>query len=290
MIISASYRTDIPAFYADWFVERLALGRVDVRNPYSARVDTVDLRPQSVDGFVFWTRNMAPFTDALRLVEDAGYPFTVQYTVTGYPRLLEERVIRPEQAIRSIQDLSDQFGPRAVVWRYDPIILSQQTDTAWHLETFRSLLAELEGYVDECALSFMEPYAKTQRNLKPVAAELALREPDEAAKLDLLNELAPMAEEAGVQLTLCTQPALVDASGLPAARCVDADRLSDVAGYEIEAKVKGNRKGCLCHESRDIGAYDTCPHGCLYCYAVNDRDKAVARYKEHRPSDKGLCL
>ena len=285
MIISASYRTDIPAFYADWFLNRVAVGEARFRNPFGGGIVTVSLRPADVDGIVFWTRNFAPLIDRLAPIEECGWPFVVQFTVTGYPRPLEPSVIRAEDAAAQIAQLARRYGPRAAVWRYDPILLSSTTGPDWHRATFARLASLLRGHVDEAVVSFVEPYRKTRRNLNRLAAagglEWRLPEPDE--KTALVRDLAAVAGDAGMALTLCTQPALAErvADVAAPARCIDAARLGDVAGRPVLAPVKGNRPGCLCAASRDIGAYDTCPHGCAYCYAVADRDRAKAAFAAH---------
>lgn len=286
MIVSASYRTDIPAFYGDWFVNRFRAGFARVANPYGGPPSVVALR-DGVDGFVFWTRNAQPFRDALDMVRDAGIPFLIQYTVTGAPRALERSVVDPERAVDDIRALADRFGTRAVVWRYDPIVASDLTPPDFHRATFTRLAKRLSGTVDEVVISFAQIYKKTARNLDSGARAHGFRwyDPDDDAKRILAAELAAIAAAHGMVLSLCTQPHLVP-DGARAAACVDAGRLSDVAAgwgltRSVAARVKGNRPGCLCHESRDIGAYDTCPHGCGYCYAVGSPQLAKRRFAAH---------
>jgi hypothetical protein len=282
MIVSASYRTDIPAFYARWFLARLAEGRAQAVNPYGGKVYEVPLAGPAADGFVFWTRNVAPFEPALEAVAGRGLPFTVQFTVTGYPRALERSVAEPARAVEQIRRLARRYGPRAAVWRYDPILFADPTPPAFHYETFARLAAALAGSVDEVTVSFAQIYRKTARNLSAAARRhgFSWRDPDPEEKRALLARLAPVAADAGMRLTVCTQPGLSGHGAEPAA-CIDAARLSDVAGRPIAAKRKGNRPGCLCAESRDIGAYDTCPHGCVYCYAVQSRDRAARAHRTH---------
>jgi len=124
VIISASYKTDIPAFYGRWFLNRLAAGYCLMVNPYGRQTHRIDLSPAAVDGFVFWTRNAWPFGQAFEAVAARGDPFMVQVTVTGYPRALESSVLEPGRAVDQIRVLAERWGPRAVVWRYDPIVLS----------------------------------------------------------------------------------------------------------------------------------------------------------------------
>jgi hypothetical protein len=207
MIVSASYRTDIPAFYSDWFMRRLAAGQAWVANPYRGKPYVVSLAPGDVDGFVFWTRNVGPLQGRLREIA-AIAPFVVQFTVTGYPRALEPGVIDTETAVAQIRALSEMFGPRAVVWRYDPIVETSLTPPAWHCKNFARLAAMLEGYVDEVTISFAQIYTKTARNLNLAAREhgFAWRDPEDEEKRSLAGELAEIAISHDMRLTVCSQP------------------------------------------------------------------------------------
>ena len=289
MIISASYRTDIPAFYAKWFMTRLTAGRAEAVNPYGGQRYEVPLSGPAIDGFVFWTRNVAPFRQAMEHIAARGMPFAVQFTVTGYPRALERSVADSAAAVTQIRWLARHFGRRATVWRYDPILISDLTPADFHRRTFSRLAAALAGAVDEVTVSFATVYRKTARNLDIAGRHhgFAWRNPETEEKRALLAALATISAEHRMRLTLCTQPDLLSAEAEPAA-CIDAERLSDIAGRPIIAKRKGNRPGCLCAESRDIGAYDTCPHGCVYCYAVRSRDKATRAQRAHDPEDTAL--
>jgi hypothetical protein len=269
MIVSASYRTDIPAFHARWLLRRLAEGYCDVRNPYGGKPSRVSLAPGEVDGIAFWTRNMAPLLPALDDIR-AKFPFTVSFTAIGYPRALEAATVPAERALAQMRALAQRFGPRAVVWRYDPIVFSSLTDAAWHRQNFAALAAALRGVVDEVVVSFMQPYRKSARNLDTSARQhgFAWRDPGDDEKRALLIDLADIAAGYGMRVSLCAQPHLL-IDGVTAARCIDVQRLSDIAGRAIAAREKGNRIGCACAQSRDIGAYDSCAQACAYCYAVS---------------------
>jgi hypothetical protein len=172
-----------------------------------------------------------------------------------------------------------------MVWRYDPIVMTSLTPAAWHRDTFAHLAAALSGSVDEVTVSMAQIYRKTERNMDRAAkaAKFGWRDPDLEEKRELVSELVRIAADRGLRLTVCTQPDLL-VEGAEPAHCIDAERLSDVAGRDVAAKTKGNRPGCLCAESRDIGAYDTCPHGCVYCYAVSSRARARERLRTHDPA------
>jgi hypothetical protein len=201
----------------------------------------------------------------------------VQFTITGYPRALEPHVIDAEAAVAQVRALRGQWGPRTVVWRYDPILVSSLTPPEAHRAGFAKLAGSLQGCVDEVVVSFADLYRKSARNLATAARRhgFTWHDPAPEEKRALLAELRAIATERGMRLTVCTEPDLATAP----ARCIDAERLSDIAGRPILAREKGNRPGCLCAESRDIGAYDTCAQGCTYCYAVADHERAAKRIK-----------
>ncbi len=279
MIISASYRSDIPAFHGEWFLAALAAGEVSVANPYSQRPYLVDLRPEAVDGYVFWTRNARPFARALAAAAQHK-PFVVQYTILGYPRTIDTNVIDPRLAIGNARAIAEAYSQRVVVWRYDPILLSPATEAGWHRANFTRLADALAGVADEVVVSFAQLYAKAARNL--ARAGIAWRVPEAAEQAALIADLGAIAAERAIALTLCTQPDLAAATSAPGARCIDASRLADVAGRPIAAATRGNRPGCLCAQARDIGAYDSCVHGCRYCYAVADHEAAQRRLRAVR--------
>jgi hypothetical protein len=290
VLISASYRTDIPAFYGEWFVNRLRAGFCRVLNPYGGPPSRVSLRPEDVDGFVFWTKNIGPFLPCLEEVRDRGFPFVVQYTINGYPRALEHAVIDPHKSVDLARRLCNEYGPRVLVWRYDTVVFSSATPPEFHLRNFERLAERLTGVTDEVVVSFAQIYRKTRTNMN-AAAELhgfTWEDPADAEKMSLARELAACARSHAMQLTVCSQARFLG-PGMEPARCIDATRIGDVAGRPIRARLKGNRPECDCHESRDIGEYDTCPHGCVYCYAVRTRALARRRHRDHHPTGEFLC-
>ncbi|MBF0562111.1 MAG: DUF1848 domain-containing protein [Alphaproteobacteria bacterium] len=288
MILSASYKTDIPAFYGPWFANRLTAGFCRMVNPYGGQIYTVPLTSEAVDGFVFWTRNIAPFLETLTEVRARGFPFVVQYTVTGYPHAIETSVIKAERSVALIHELADVFGPRVVVWRYDPILFTSLTPPESHIDRFASLAQALAGAVDEVVVSFAHIYRKTERNLTAAAraGQFSWTDPEAAVKQALLTSLAGIAAANGLRMSLCAQAPLL-VPGVAAARCIDVPRLSAIAGHAIAARAKPHRP-CGCAQSRDIGDYDTCPHGCVYCYAVTSRTIAHQRYHAHDPEGEFL--
>lgn len=290
MIVSASVRTDIPTFYGEWFLNRLRAGFCRVVNPYNRTQHLrVSLSAGDVDGFVFWTKNLTPFLTVLDEVAARGLPFVVQHTINGYPRELESRVVDAEQSVRNLHLVARRYGRDAAVWRYDTIILTSLTDLAWHRSNFGRLAAALEGATDECVVSFVQMYKKTRTNITVAEREFGFNAVDasEGEKRRMLTDLAGAAHRHGIALRLCAQPELLT-DGVEAAHCIDAQRLARLGGRPIRAILKGTRTGCECYAARDIGEYDTCPHGCIYCYAVQERLLALSRYRRHNPQSEYL--
>ncbi len=290
MIISASYKTDIPSFYGEWFRHRLAAGYCKMVNPFNRRqVYAVSLAKADVDGFVFWTKNLGPFIPVLEDVHRKGYPFVVQYTINGYPRELETRVVDDKRSVDIFRNTSNRYGPNALIWRYDTIIFTNDTDADFHKENFARLATALRGYASEVVVSFMQLYKKTRANMDRVALQEGFEwyDPPLETKRDVLSELVEIARENHFQLSICTQPELI-VPGAKEARCIDAEQLMAVAGRSFGAAKKGMRPNCGCFAARDIGDYDTCPHGCIYCYAVRNRSTALRRYREHDPHGEFL--
>lgn len=288
VIISASYKTDIPAFYGEWFVNRLRAGYCMMRNPLNRRPIRVNLDRGSVDGIVFWTKNARPFLDRVDVVADMGYPFTFQYTINGYPASLENHVVDWTKSVDAVRTLAARYGPRCVVWRYDTIIFSRETAPDFHLHNFARIAQALEGITDEVVVSFLQLYRKTSRNMDSMARSTGNDwwDPSLAEKRDMAERLFELAARHGMQLTICSQADLLSVQ--KPSKCVDAQRLSDVARRPIRAPIKANRPGCECADNRDIGDYDTCPHGCVYCYAVRSQRLAVQRFRTHDPTSEYL--
>lgn len=264
MIISVSRRTDIPAFYADWFYNRLHAGFVLVRNPMNAHcVSKVALTPDVVDGFVFWTKNPLPMLP--RLKELAAYPYYFQFTLTGYGREIEPGVPDKRQVlVPAFKRLAAQLGKKRVIWRYDPIFFSPKYTPQWHLACFEWLAAELKDSTERCVISFMDDYRNTKRNAQMLGA-VACGDEEIYAFAARLEQIAA---KYGIKLQSCAEAADFTPLDITASACVDKALIEDIGGFKLKlAKDKNQRPECGCAASIDIGAYNTCPGGCLYCYA-----------------------
>ena len=213
----------------------------------------------------------------------------MQFTITGYPRALDAATIEPGRAVEQVRRIVAEYGSGTVVWRYDPIVFSSLTEPGWHIDTFTRLADALVTVVDEVVVSIAQRYRKTARNLDAAARRdgFAWCDPADEEKRELLACFAAIASERRIRLALCDQ-SLLRTKGVEEARCIDAERLSRVAGRSIEAARKPHRPTCGCWASRDIGAYDSCPHGCVYCYAVASRATAKRRFARHEPQGEFL--
>ncbi len=290
MIISASYKTDIPTFYGDWFINRLRAGYCKMVNPWSRnQVIRVSLERRDVDGIVFWTKNITPFIHHLTDVHERGFPFVIQHSINAYPKALEFSVVNARRSVSALRQLAEQYGPRVCVWRYDTVVVSSLTPLDFHRNNFEALCRDLEGATDEVVISFVHLYQKTLRNMNWAAAEFGFEweDPPTETKRQLASEMVEMAKARGMKLAVCAQRDFL-VPGAADARCIDAERLEAVAGKPIRAELRGGRKECGCFASRDIGDYDTCPHGCVYCYAVVNRQLAQKRFHRHDPNAEFL--
>jgi hypothetical protein len=274
MIISASRRTDIPAFYSDWLLNRLRAGFALVRNPFNPRqVSRVVLDPQRVDCLVLWTKNPAPLMQHLDEIDRLGYHYYFQFTLTGYGLPLEPQVPDQARLIATFRRLAARIGPERVLWRFDPIVCTPTQPPDQVVGRFARLAKQLHGYTCRCTISFLSLYAKCRRNLRGIP----LTPLDDLEKCSLGQRLAAVAGQYNIRLCSCCDPVLTDQAGIESAHCIDGALLAELLGTPVHIQQdRGQRPGCGCAASVDIGAYDTCAHGCRYCYA-NTSPQAVLR-------------
>ena len=280
MIISASRRTDIPTYYSEWFFNRLREGYVLVRNPMNARqISRISLSPEAVDGIVFWTKNPVPMLS--RLGELEPYPYYFQFTLTAYGRDVEPNLPGKNGVlIPAFQELSRMAGRERVVWRYDPIFLSDRYTVEYHCRYFRVLAAKLGEYTEKCTVSFLDFYRSTARNMR----SLHIREMTAAQQREMMERFSEIAGEYGLYIDTCSEAISLEDLGVFHASCVDRERLERIGGYRLNVgRDRNQREECGCAASVDIGAYDTCGNGCLYCYATDSPPRAAERVRAHRP-------
>jgi len=277
MIISASRRTDIPAFYSTWLLNRLKAGYSCTRNPMNPhQISKVPLTRDVVDGIVFWTKNPAPMmrnAELMELLKD--YPYYVQFTLTGYGTDVEPHVPRVEDSVFTFQKLAERIGPERVIWRYDPILLSDTYTIDYHVKHFQQLADALAESTKRVVISFIDMYRKIECTM----ASLGVRAPSADEMNQLAASLAEIAHDHGFQMTTCAEPVDLEAYGITHGSCIDKTLLERIGGYRFSSKLgkdKMQRPECRCCSSIDIGAYNTCAHGCRYCYA-NSSDASVRK-------------
>jgi len=272
MIISASRRTDIPALYSDWFFKRIKEGYVLVKNPMNVRqVSKVSLKREAVDCIVFWTKNPYNMLPKLDLIKDYQYYF--QFTLNPYNNAIETNLRSKSVIIDTFKRLSDKIGPDRVIWRYDPIILNADLNINYHEKFFEILAKGLEGYTSRCVISFIDYYRKIDKNLK----KYDIYEIDDTKKRVLAEKIVNIAKAYSIKIETCAEEIDLDDLGIEHARCIDPFLIESLLGMKTKLKKDLNqRKACGCITSVDIGAYNTCTHGCIYCYA-NYSSKSVKR-------------
>lgn len=279
MIISVSRRTDVPRLYSEWFFNRLKEGYVYVRNPMNFRqVSKIALDREAVDCFVFWSKDPTPMLDKLQILEEAGYPFYFQFTLTPYGRDLEVNLENKEKIIKTFKRLSDTIGTKRVIWRYDPIVLNNNCTLDYHREQFKFLCKQLSGYTDVCEISYVDIYSK----LKKVASQGVIRPISDEEMFELTKDLIEIGRNYNIQIRGCCEEKLVKELNIPKANCIDQELIEEIIGNKLRVKkITGQRLGCGCLGSVDIGFYNTCNNGCKYCYANLSLDSANENYLKH---------
>lgn len=283
MILSVSRRTDIPAFYAEWFFQRIREGFLYVRNPMNPRqVSRIGLSPEVVDCIIFWSKNPAPMLE--RLDELREYPFYFQFTLTGYGRDIEPGLPdKRKEVIGTFQKLSEKVGEERVVWRYDPILVNGRYTIEYHLKAFEEIAGCLKGYTEKVVISFVDFYAKTLRNTKDLYIKSLSRE----EMREIAEGMAQIAKSCGLVIETCAEQINLQDVGIRHGSCIDQKQIEKIAGCSLSVKKdKNQREACGCCESIDVGAYNTCRNGCRYCYANYHEEqvrKCIACYDVDSP-------
>lgn len=274
MVISVSRRCDIPRYSFDWFLEKLAAGFVEVKNPFNARqIRRVSLQPPLI--FAFWTRDPTAILEHAKELDERGYCFYVMTTLTAYPEILEPGAPSLEAVIQSMKNLALKISPDRLIWRYDPLFLSNITNFEFHRRNFATLAGRLHGAVKRVIVSVYDEYPRAEKRLAalerlPHYTEDKLLRP-EVRKL--LGELAQIAKMEGMDMQSCAEEDLSE-WGIKRGACIDGDYINSLFGPRFPGgiplqKDRGQRQRCLCVQSIDIGSYGRCPAGCLYCYGAS---------------------
>ena len=277
MIVSVSRRTDIPAFYSEWFFNRLKEGYVYVVNPMNLRqVSKIKLNPETVDCFIFWTKDASPMLNRLDELKDYKYYF--QYTVTPYGKEVEKGVLDKIKVIDTFKKLSTAIGKEKVVLRYDPILLSEKYNIEYHCRAFERLCTQLENYTEKCVISFIDLYKKTERNTKDLKIiQMELKDIE-----NISERFSKIASKYGIVIETCSEGYDLTKFGIKKGKCIDDELISKIIGAKVKVKKDNTQRDvCGCVKSVDIGQYNTCRHHCLYCYANFNYKQVEENYKQH---------
>ena len=286
MILSVSRRTDIPNYYSEWFFNRLKDGFLYVRNPMNFhQISEIKISPDVVDCIVFWTKNPLPMME--RLDELEAYNYYFQFTLTGYGNDVERNLPNKKTSVIPIfQELSNKIGKEKVVWRYDPIFFSNRYNVQYHLKAFRSIAEALSRYTEKCVISFLDIYPKNKKNMDNLLSyDLSDSELREFAK-----ELSNIAKENHIKIGSCAEKVDLDEYGIIHNSCIDKELIEKIIGCKLKInKDKNQRIECGCVESVEVGTYNTCKNGCVYCYANYSAKSVESNFQKYDPLSPLLC-
>lgn len=279
MIVNTGGRTDTVQYYSEWLLRRFEEGYALSRNPlFPRKISHLELSPDVVDCVVFCSKNYRPILPHLHEITDRFNSYCY-YTITAYGRDVEPSVPSIDESMQTLIELAGIVGPQRVAWRYDPVLLTKTYTVERHLETFDHMARTLAPHIDRCIFSFVEIYEKVKFNM-PELVMLTEESMDELAR-----GMGEIAAQYGIYLQTCGTDGDFSRYGIRPSGCMTLDILGAANGVKFRPlKHKGMRHGCHCIESRDIGAYDTCPNGCKYCYANKDPRKAAENFKLHDPT------
>lgn len=288
MIISASRRTDIPAFYSKWFMNRIREGYLLNKNPFNPnQIKRIPLNAYQVDAIIFWTRNAKPLIKYLDELDEKEFNYYFQYTITGYPRELEKHTPNPYKAIETFNELSDKIGKDKVIWRYDPIIFTKYTQFDEHIRLFDKISKSLENKTSKVVISFADPYRKITKKLDLIEYKDILEEKNKL--YELVKIMSDIAKSRNMIIETCSEEIDLSYCNINHGKCIDNNLIESLFNINLNAKKdKNQRKECGCVQSVDIGVYNTCSHGCTYCYATFSEKSVLNNKSMHNPNSPML--
>ena len=281
MIIDTGNRTDIPAFYSEWFMNRIREGYVMVRNPYSPeQVSRYRLDPEVVDALMFCSKNPEPMVKYLD--ELSKFKMIWFVTITPYGKGIEPGVPDKRKVIESFKKISDKVGLQAMSWRYDPIFISETYSVDYHIDAFERMAAELEGYTERVVISFIDLFEKTKKNF-PEAREVIREE-----RFALAKAFAEIGKKHNMTIRSCLEGVELAQFGIDVSGCMSQQVIEEAIGAKMIIPASRHILDCNCFMGNDIGAYNSCAHFCKYCYANYDREAVIANMKKHDPKSPFL--
>lgn len=312
VIISASRATDIPTFYSDWFVNRWEAGYLKWTNPFNGKPLYVSFANTRL--VVFWTKNPRPMFKYLDYLDENIPNYYFQFSLNDYDKEgYEAKVPSVESRIKTFKELSNRLGKKRVVWRYDPLILTDTIDVDELLRRVKNIGDQLKDYTEKLVFSYADivTYKKVQNNLDKEQVPYVEFTPETMEAF--AKGISEINKEWGLELGTCSEKIDLDKYGIVHNKCIDDDLMIDLfsednelmefLGVEIEEpslfetertitkkrnlKDKGQREDCGCVMSKDIGQYNTCPHECNYCYANTSKELAKKNYQRHLDDKSG---
>lgn len=277
MILNTGLRTDIPGFFSEWFYNRIEDGFVYVRNPYAKnQIYSYRLDPELIDCIIFCTKNPKPMFENLEKIDKFNQYWHI--TITPYEKEIEPNVPPINDVLESFKYLSKKLGKENVTLRYDPIFINEKYTLEKHIESFEYIINSLSGYTTEAIISFIDLYEKTKRNF-PKAREVTKDE-----RLKLGKEFAQIGKKNNITIKTCVEGSELDKFGIDSSGCMTKEVIERAINKNLNIPKQKARNGeCYCLLNNDIGEYNTCGHGCLYCYANSNKRLVKRNLKLHDP-------
>lgn len=276
MIINTGQRTDIPAFYSKWFMNRIREGYVLVRNPYyPSLVTKFLLNPDVVDVIGFCTKNPRPMFKYLDELKPFGQFWYI--SITGFDKDIEPNVPSIDQVIEDFKFLSYKVGKNAIALRYTPIIINEKYTLQRHIDTFEYITSKLESYTSLAVFGFVDIYDKLKRNHPEII------DCDDSLKFIIAKEFLKIANKHHMELRLCSKEKWLSSYGIDVNGCMRLEDYERAIGFSLTPtkKMEARRGYCTCYLSNDIGSYNSCLHLCSYCYANGNPNLVLSNFKKH---------
>ena len=309
-IISASRSTDIPAFFSKWFFTRLETGYVTWKNPFNQKEQYISFDETKV--IVFWSKNPKPMIHYLKELDKRDIKYYFQFTLNDYEKEnLEPNVPKLENRIKTFIELSNLIGKEKLIWRFDPLILSDFITINDLLQKIENIGNQIYKYTEKLVFSFADigVYKKVQNNL--YKQDISFREFSQTEIIEFATKLQQLNKKWNLTLSTCTEKAELDEFGITHNKCIDDEliykigkndkkildwlRINNTASLfgdeylpNIKLKDKGQRKECGCIMSKDIGMYNTCNHLCTYCYANHSIGLVKSNIKKHNFNNQSI--
>ena len=282
MILNTGTRTDIPAFFSKWFLNRVNEGVICSRNPYNNEIYRYEITPEVVDCMCFCTKNPKPLVKHLDEISEYNQFWFV--TLNPYGKDIEVNVPSYKKVIKTFGDVASTLKNDAIAWRYDPIFITEKYSLDYHIDKFDEIASQLCEYTSDCTISFIDLYNKVLRNF-PEANEVTREE-----QLVIGENFSKIAQKYGLKMKTCVEGTLLNQFGFDSSGCMTQQVLEKAIGNNLKIpKGKYHNRECNCLMGRDIGAYNTCLHGCKYCYANFSTNLVKRNWKLHNP-DSSLLI